>query len=124
MKYRDTVADAKKYNRTKDTKAKTVACSGCGETIPMNGETCVDFGVYACQTCRKGEKMKEKEKITVELDAHAEAGLYRLARHFKISASEVVERLIKKADSAEAEKILKRNGQPEQTAYYDISKIG
>lgn len=53
MKYRDTVADAKKYNRTKDTKAKTVACSGCGETIPMNGENCVAFGVYTCMACRK-----------------------------------------------------------------------
>lgn len=58
MKYRDTIADAKKYNRTKDTKEKTVDCSGCGETIPMNGENCVDFGVYACTACRRNSPEK------------------------------------------------------------------
>lgn len=64
----------------------------------------------------------DREKITIELDAPAEAGLKRLARHYKISASEVVERLIKKADSAEAEKVLKRNGPRAQTIYYDGPK--
>ena len=61
MKYKDNLTDAKTYNRTKNPQSKTVACSDCGDTIPMNGETCVAFGVYACQTCRKGEKMEEKE---------------------------------------------------------------
>lgn len=64
----------------------------------------------------------EKEKITIELDAHAEAGLRRLVRHYKISASEVVERLVKKADSEEAERVLKRKGQEALTIYYDGPK--
>lgn len=62
MKYKNTAADAKKYNRKKDTKSKTVDCSDCGDTIPMNGKNCVAFGVYACQTCRKGEKMINDDK--------------------------------------------------------------
>lgn len=123
VKYKDTLADARKYNQAKDPKRATADCSGCGDTIPMTGENCVEFGVYACKVCRKGENMgDEKEKITIELDASAEAGLKRLVRHYKISASEVVERLIKKADSEEAEKVLKRDGPKAQTVYYDGPK--
>ena len=62
MRYKDTLADARKYNRTKKPDTQTVACFGCGETIPMKGETCVAFGVYACQTCRKGEQMIKDDK--------------------------------------------------------------
>ena len=62
MKYKDTLTDAKRYHQTKDLKNKTVACSDCGDTIPMNGETCVAFGVYACKTCRKGDKMIKDDK--------------------------------------------------------------
>ena len=28
----------------------------------MNGETCVSFGVYVCQTCQKREKMIKDDK--------------------------------------------------------------
>lgn len=123
MKYKDTLTDARKYNQAKDLKRKTADCSGCGDKVPMTGENCVEFGVYACKVCRKGESMgDEKEKITIELDAPAEAGLKRLTRHYKISASEVVERLIKKADSEEAEGVLKRQGPEAQTIYYDGPK--
>lgn len=62
MKYKNTLANARNYNQTKDTGKMTVDCSGCGEPIPMNGETCIEFGVYACQTCRKGEKMIKDDK--------------------------------------------------------------
>lgn len=58
----------------------------------------------------------EKEKITIELDAHAEAGLRRLARQYRLSASEVVEKLIKKADSLEAKKAVKKGC---ERLYYD-----
>lgn len=71
VKYKNTLADAKRYNRTKDIKSKTVDCSDCGEPIPMNGETCVEFGVYACQTCKRGEKLiraTEDFTATQELD--------------------------------------------------------
>jgi len=123
MKYKDTLADAQKYNQAKDPKSKTADCSGCGDKVPMTGANCISFGVYACKVCREGESMEdEKEKITIELDAPAEAGLKRLARHFNLSASEVVERLIKKADSEEAEQVLKRQGPQAQTAYYDGPK--
>lgn len=84
MKYKDTLKDARKYNQTKDPKSKTADCSGCGEKVPMNGETCVSFGVYACQTCQRGEKMikddkpqnaepatpEEREEILKKLAAH------------------------------------------------------
>lgn len=56
MKYKNTLADAKKYNRTKDIQNKTVDCSDCGAKIKLNGENCVSFGVYSCQLCRTKEK--------------------------------------------------------------------
>ena len=56
MKYKDTLEDARKYNQAKDPTSKTADCSGCGEKVPMSGETCVSFGLYACQTCRHKEK--------------------------------------------------------------------
>lgn len=124
MKYKNTAEDTRRYNRTKNTKEKTVDCSGCGNTVPMKGENCVSFGIYACEVCRqKGDKMEdEKEKITIELDAPAEMGLYRLARAYKLGYSEVIEKLIKEADSKEAEKVLKKEGPKAQSAYYDGPK--
>lgn len=56
MKYKNTPEDARKYNQTKDPTNKTADCSGCGEKVPMSGEACVAFGVYACQACRRKEK--------------------------------------------------------------------
>ena len=91
MKYKDTLADAKNYNRKKDTGKMTVDCSGCGKPIPMNGETCIEFGVYACQICRKGKMMikddkpKDAEPATPEERA---AILEKLAAH--ISPSRVI----------------------------------
>lgn len=84
VEYKDTLTDARRYNQTKNTESKTVACSDCGDTIPMNGETCIAFGVYACQICRKGEKMIKNDKpqnaepATVE---EREAILEKLAAH-------------------------------------------
>ena len=58
----------------------------------------------------------EKEKISFDLSVTAAAGLDRLARHWKLSASEVVEKLLKKADSSEAEKAVKKG---RGRLYYD-----
>jgi len=43
---------ARSYNRTKDTKKKTVSCASCGKTISMSGENCTSFGIYTCLKCR------------------------------------------------------------------------
>ena len=45
----------------------------------------------------------EKEKVCVELSITAAAGLNRLARFYQVSKDEIVDRLVRKADSQAAE---------------------
>lgn len=61
----------------------------------------------------------EKEKVTLELSVHADAGLNRLARFYQLSKDEVVERLIKKADSKAADEAIRKGGIKAQSLYYD-----
>ena len=120
MKYKNTLPDARKYNQAKDPKSKTADCSGCGDKVPMSGENCVEFGVYACKICREGEPMEdEKETISLEVSFHTVKQLERLAHYWKISRGEVLEKLIQKADSKAADEATRKGGVKAQTAYYD-----
>ncbi len=65
------------------------------------------------------DESEEKEQINLEISIHAAAGLERLARQFKITAAEVLEKLITKADSAEGHKASKRGL---GSLYYDGPK--
>ena len=64
----------------------------------------------------------EKEKICLELSVSAAAGLNRLARYYQVSKDEIIEKLIKKADSSTADKAFKQGGVKGQTVYYDGPK--
>ena len=61
----------------------------------------------------------EKEKVCVELSITAAAGLNRLARFYQVSKDEIVDRLVRKADSQAADKAFKKEGLGGQKAYYD-----
>ena len=64
----------------------------------------------------------EKEKVCVELSITAAAGLNRLARFYQVSKDEIVDRLIRKADSQAADKAFRKGGLGGQTVYYDGPK--
>ena len=49
-------------------------------------------------------------------------GLNRLARFYQVSKDEIVDRLIRKADSQAADKAFKKGGLGGQTVYYDGPK--
>ena len=65
---------------------------------------------------------EEREKVCVELSVTAAAGLNRLARFYQVSKDEMVDRLIKKADSEAADKAFRKGGLGGQTVYYDAPK--
>ena len=58
----------------------------------------------------------------MELSITAAAGLNRLARFYQVSKDEMVDRLIKKADSQAADKAFRKGGLGGQTVYYDAPK--
>ena len=62
---------------------------------------------------------EEREKVCVELSVTAASGLNRLARFYQVSKDEIVDRLIRKADSQAAEKAFKKEGLGGQKVYYD-----
>ena len=61
----------------------------------------------------------EKERVCVELSITAAAGLNRLARFYQVSKDEIVDRLIRKADSQAADKAFNKEGLGGQKVYSD-----
>lgn len=64
-----------------------------------------------------------KEKIMMELSVSAAAGLKRLARYYQVTQEEIVERLIKKADSSAAEEATRQDEVKGQRMYYDGPRL-
>ncbi len=54
--YQNTLDDARTYNGSKRRTKKgwRVHCVTCRKDIPMNGAHCIEFGIFQCPTCRKG----------------------------------------------------------------------
>ena len=65
---------------------------------------------------------EEREKVCVELSVTAAAGLNRLARFYQVSKDEIVDRLVRKADSQAAKNAFKKGGIGGPSVYYDGPK--